>query len=109
MLQNKKYSYSLPGYNDQDFSDLPFEDEQQVATAPLEITGTGKIRVVNTGGSSASEGGMGNDNQGDEKGTISKPGEKGSSKSAGMTTSDETFDPIKKEAIEETKERSGKD
>ena len=109
MLQNKKYATSFPEYYNVSSSDLLTRDEQEIKIGSLEITGTGVIRVINTGGSSASEGGMGNDNHGDEKGTITKPGDKSSSKSAGMTTSDDTFDPVKKEAIEETEKRSDKE
>lgn len=74
----------------------------------LEITGKGDIRVRNTGGSSASEGGLGSSSDDDrEKGDLSKPG----SKSGNAKADDDdpnTFDPIKK-SIKEAEKNSGKD
>ncbi len=70
----------------------------------FEVDGTGRIIITNTGGASASEGGMGTGSDDDrEKGSLSKPGEK----SGSATTDDEdtTFDPIKKNAREAEKER----
>src|SRR4051794_17016587 len=71
----------------------------------LEVTGTGRLVVTNTGGSSASEGGMGSGSDDDtEKGSLSKPGEKSGSASSN-DDEDLTLDPIKKNIKEAEKTR----
>jgi hypothetical protein len=71
----------------------------------LEVTGTGRIVITNTGGSSASEGGMGSGSDDDtEKGSLSKPGEKSGAATSNDDT-DTTFDPIKKNVKEAEKAR----
>lgn len=70
----------------------------------LEITGTGGIRVINTGGASAAEGGMGNDNDDDEaKGEITKPSGEKAGRNSDAEDEDTRFDPIKKNVREEEK------
>ncbi len=71
----------------------------------FEVTGEGKLVITNTGGASASEGGMGTGSDDDrEKGSLSKPGEK-----SGQASSDEdddtTFDPLKKKCKKSKKKR----
>jgi hypothetical protein len=71
----------------------------------FKVDGTGRIVITNTGGSSASEGGMGSGSDDDrEKGSLSKPGEKSGDGSSNEDT-DTTFDPIKKGAKEAEKSR----
>ena len=46
---------------------------QEVETGTLEVSGTGRLLVVNTGGSSSSEGGMGSGKSEDKvKGDLSE-------------------------------------
>lgn len=71
--------------------------------ANLEVTSTGKLVITNTGGSSASEGGMGSGSADDtEKGSLGAPGEKSGSATAN-DDSDDTFDPLKKSIKEADK------
>lgn len=75
-------------------------------TGTLSIDGTGQLVITNTGGSSASEGGMGSGSDDDtEKGSLSKPGEKSGSASRNDEDEDLTFDPIKKNVKEAEKAR----
>lgn len=75
-------------------------------TGTLSIDGTGQLVITNTGGSSASEGGMGSGSDDDtEKGSLSKPGEKSGSASGNDEDEDLTFDPIKKNVKEAEKAR----
>jgi hypothetical protein len=62
----------------------------------MEISGTGNIQIVNTGGSSASEGGMGTGG-GTEKGPgINDPAGKKDNQSNSTDSADEdTWDPLK--------------
>lgn len=77
----------------------------EIEIGTLEITGTGIIRVRNTGGSSASEGGMGTGTDDDkEKGELNKKGvEPGKSLD---DSEDFTLDPIKKNVRENEKSSS---
>lgn len=73
--------------------------EKELST--LEVSGTGLLRITNTGGSSASEGGMGTGGGKDvEKGELTKPGED----KPAPTGNDQgdTFDPIKENVEKET-------
>jgi hypothetical protein len=77
-------------------------------TGRLTVSGTGELVIVNTGGSSASEGGMGSGSPDDtEKGSLSKPGEK-SGEASSNEEEDITFDPLKKN-IKEAEKKSDKD
>jgi hypothetical protein len=79
--------------------------ENDLLPGEAQVTGTGKLVITNTGGSSASEGGMGSGSEDDrEKGSLTKPGEKSGSASAD-DEDDTTFDPIKKGAKEAEKAR----
>lgn len=79
--------------------------EYDVQPGKLEVTGTGKLVIRNTGGSSASEGGMGSGSDDDtEKGSLSKPGDK-SGHATSNDDEDTTFDPIKKSVKEAEKAR----
>jgi len=93
-----------PAFNNSSFSTLIFEDcEIEIGT--LEIAGTGDIRIRNTGGSSASEGGMGSGGDDEKvKGDLTKQG--GGTGTSKSDDSDITFDPLKKEAREETEKAS---
>jgi len=74
-------------------------------TGSLEVSGTGEIRIVNTGGSSASEGGMGSGSDDDNaKGDLTKTGDKSGGAKANEEESDTTFDPIGKNIKEKEKE-----
>lgn len=76
-------------------------------TGTLEVNGIGQLIVINTGGSSASEGGMGSGSADDrEKGDIKKPGEKSGNVTANEDDADTTFDPIKKNVKKHEKEQS---
>jgi hypothetical protein len=63
----------------------------------MEITGTGNIRIINTGGSSASEGGMGTGGGAEKGAGITDPGGKNEKQDKGNTDSSEqdTWDPLK--------------
>ena len=70
-----------------------------------EVTGTGNIRIRNTGGASSSEGGMGSGNDDDtSKGDLSKPGESSGASKTNDAESEESFDPIGKNIKEKEKE-----
>ena len=67
----------------------------------MRITGAGRLQVLNTGGSSAGDGGMGSGSTDDrEKGDLTSPGEKGGT----STKEEEGFDPIKKNVQEKERE-----
>ncbi len=67
----------------------------------MHVSGTGRLQVYNTGGSSAGDGGMGSGSKDDtEKGDLSAPGEKVSA----PATEEEGFDPIKKNVREKERE-----
>jgi len=85
-------------------------DELLKELGTLEVTGTGEIRIVNTGGSSASEGGMGSDSDDDKaKGDVTLPGGEKVSRVAGDEQDEDTsFDPIKKN-VREAEKKAGKD
>lgn len=70
----------------------------------MEVSGGSKLIITNTGGSSASEGGMGSGGDTDEKekGELSKPGESkdrtsGGNKQSGSTGNDSYEDKVKEE------------
>lgn len=82
-----------------------FREENGQQPGYARINGAGTLVITNTGGSSASEGGMGSGSEDDrEKGSLSKPGEKGGSVSTD-DDDDTTFDPIKKSVKEAEKAR----
>ena len=82
------------------------EELFDLQTGALSINGAGELVITNTGGSSASEGGMGSGSDDDrEKGSLSKPGEKSGSASSNEEDEDLTFDPIKKNVREAEKAR----
>jgi len=83
----------------------PLIVEEGFDKGTLEVNGFGEIEIRNTGGSSASEGGMGNDNQDDKaKGDLSKMGgNTGESIRGDESESDISFDPIKKNVREAEK------
>ena len=73
-----------------------------------EVSAAGRINIMNTGGSSASEGGMGSSSKSsEEKGTVSGPDQKNNTK--GNTKSDNSsensFNPIK-EDIEKAEQKN---
>ena len=77
-----------------------YQDESQ-ALSLYYISENGRLIVLNTGGTGASEGGMGSGNQsGEEKGTVSKP--EGSDTKTDEKE-DNGFDPLKKD-IEKAQE-----
>ncbi|WP_018613249.1 hypothetical protein [Segetibacter koreensis] len=85
-------------------------EDFEIETDRLEVTGTGEIRVTNTGGSSASEGGMGSDSDDDKaKGDLTTTGGKKTGNAAGdEKDEDTTFDPIKKN-VREAEKKGHKD
>lgn len=107
MLHNKSYINNLPASCDLDTSILRFDDFDGTETGTLEIIGTGEIRVRNTGGSSASEGGMGSDSDDKAKGDLKKQDTgKNGNNSATEDDKDISFDPIKKNVREAEKGRN---
>ena len=107
MLRNIRCSFpstSLPGADTYTY----IGDELVKEMGTLEVTGTGEIKIVNTGGSSASEGGMGSDSDDDKaKGDVSLPGGEKTSLVAGDEEDEDTsFDPIKKNVREAEKKAS---
>lgn len=107
MSKNKRYSNTSWASDSEDTFTKISEDFDRAETGTLEITGTGEIRVRNTGGSSASEGGMGSDSEDSKaKGDLAKPADgKGGNLGAGDDDSDITFDPIKKNVRKAEKEQ----
>ncbi len=104
MFTNKKYSSNLSSFCSE--NTVPIITENfETETGALEVTGTGEIRIKNTGGSSASEGGMGSGSDDDKaKGDLTKPGENKSDNSKSSDDdSDTSFDPIKKNVREKEK------
>jgi hypothetical protein len=101
MLKNSNYEINPFAFGDEYAAPTIGLDFGE-AKSTLEVDGTGKIRVINTGGSSASEGGMGNDNMDDKaKGELRKTGEKAGESMRGDETEEDTaFDPIKKSVRE---------
>ena len=90
------------------FINTCIKTDNEAETGTLEVTGKGDISVRNTGGSSASEGGMGSGSDDDrEKRDLSKPGKKSGSAKSDDDDSD-TFNPIKKK-VKEAEKASGKD
>jgi hypothetical protein len=82
----------------------------EIETGKYMVTGTGNIEIVNTGGASSSEGGMGSGSNDDtSKGDLSKPGER-SGTSKKDVDNEEGFDPIGKNIREKERENeSGKE
>ena len=75
----------------------------------LEIDGTGKLQITNTGGTSAAEGGMGSNSDSEiEKGELQQPlsGKKGAQPN---TDSDTGWDPVKENIEEATAKRNSGD
>lgn len=109
MFINSNGNPHLFAHRDEDASIIwgPFYEE---GNGTLEVDGTGQMTVTNTGGSSASEGGMGNDNMDDKsKGELKKTGEQpGESMRGDESEEDTRFDPIKKN-VREAEKRVDKD
>ncbi len=77
------------------------QDAEFVELGSLEVSGTGRLQVFNTGGSSASEGGLGSDSKTEtEKGEITQRDEVDEEREK-----DHGFDPIKKHIEEKEKEQ----
>ena len=97
-MSYSNYPHSLTA----DFIETAFTREYvyETETGMLEVSGTGNLRIVNTGGSSASEGGMGSGNDEEkEKGEIDTESSKKEKDEA-----DTTFDPIKRNVREKERE-----
>jgi hypothetical protein len=82
----------------------------EIETSNYTINSRGNIEIVNTGGASSSEGGMGSGSDDDtSKGDLSKPGER-SGTSKKDVDNEEGFDPIGKNIREKERENeSGKE
>ena len=79
------------------------KDCSEALSNSFEIDGSGKLTIVNTGGQSAGEGGMGSSSDDDTaKGDLSKPGEKSGTKSG--DGEDDKWDPIGKNIKEKEKD-----
>jgi len=104
MHYNEKCFYTTTALLSGDIICIPSGD-LEIQTGTLEVTGTGEIRVTNTGGSSASEGGMGSDSDDQKaKGDITLPGGGKAGSTPGDEEDDDTrFDPIKKNVREAEK------
>jgi hypothetical protein len=75
----------------------------------FEVDGTGKLQIINSGGTSASEGGMGSGSKDEkEKGDLRQPltGEKGGTPNSDM---EEHWDPVKENIDEATAKRNKRD
>ena len=106
MLKNKSYIYPLQASTSPNTSILRIEDFDETKTGSLEIIGTGEIRVRNTGGSSASEGGMGSDSDDKAKGDLTKPDTGKTGNNSAGEDEDISFDPIKKNVRESEKQQN---
>jgi len=85
------------------------ENEMEWETGSFEIDGTGKLQITNSGGTSASEGGMGSGSKSEiEKGELKQPltGEKGGQPNSDMENG---WDPVKENIDEATAKRNKKD
>ncbi len=85
------------------------ENEWEGETGSFEIDGTGKLQIINSGGTSAAEGGMGSGSKDEkEKGDLRQPltGEKGGTPNSDM---EEGWDPVKENIEEATAKRNKKD
>ena len=72
-----------------------FYQEESQTPSLYYVSEDGHLTVLNTGGTGASEGGMGSGNEsGKEKGTVSKPGD---SATKSDDKEDNGFDPVKKD------------
>jgi len=94
----------LPLENDTVFI-VTEENETDWETGQLEIDGTGKLQITNTGGTSAAEGGMGSGSKDEiEKGDLKQPlsGEKGGKPNTDL---EKGWDPIKENIDEATAKR----
>jgi hypothetical protein len=97
-------NYKINDHEKLSLQEMLFLPDYRTELSSFEVTGTGELKIVNTGGSSASEGGMGSDSEGDKaKGDLKKS-------DTGNTTSDQddedfTFDPIKKNVREAEKSK----
>ena len=106
MLKNKSYIYPLQASTSPNTSISRVEDFDETETGTLEIIGTGEIRVRNTGGSSASEGGMGSDSDDKAKGDLTKPDTGKNGNNSASEDEDISFDPIKKNVREAEKQQN---
>jgi hypothetical protein len=82
--------------------------ENYIELSRYEVSAAGRINIMSSGGTSASEGGMGSGSKSsEEKGTVSGPDQKNNTK--GNTKSDNSsensFDPIK-EDIEKAEQKN---
>src|SRR4051794_33186842 len=78
-------------------------------TGLFEIDGTGKLQIINSGGTSAAEGGMGSGSKDEkEKGDLKQPltGEKGGTPNKDM---EKGWDPVKENIDEATAKRNKDD
>jgi hypothetical protein len=92
--------------NDDRVNILAEENETAWEFGSLEIDGTGKLQVTNSGGTSAAEGGMGSGSESEkEKGDLKGPlhDEKGGKPN---TDSNTGFDPVKENIDEATAKRN---
>src|SRR5215210_4419158 len=103
MLKNKKHQHTLLTPRSGDTSTVVYEEFDKAELGTLEIIGTGEIRVRNTGGSSASEGGMGSDSDDKAKGDLTKPDTGKTGNNSASEDEDISFDPIKKNVREAEK------
>jgi hypothetical protein len=97
---------AIPLFSDIDL--LPEASGVVSKAGRIDVDGTGNLVINNTGGSSASEGGMGSGSDDDtEKGSLAKPGEK-SGQASSNDDEDLTFNPLKK-SIKEAEKKADKD
>jgi hypothetical protein len=82
------------------------ENEMEWEKGYLEVDGTGKLLITNTGGTSAAEGGMGSGSKDEiEKGDLQQPlsGEKGGKPNSDL---EKGWDPVKENIDEATAKRN---
>lgn len=85
------------------------ENSTEWETGSFEIDGSGKLHITSSGGTSASEGGMGSGSKSEkEKGDLQQPltGEKGGTPNSDM---ENKWDPVKENIDEATADRNKKD
>src|SRR3954453_22585485 len=85
------------------------ENNMEWEKGSFEIDGTGKLQIMNSGGTSAAGGGMGSGSKDEkEKGDLQQPltGEKGGTPNSDM---EKGWDPVKENIDEATAKRNNKD
>lgn len=94
-----QWSYSPVEFTQMNHTANGQSDNNTLEISNVEVTGAGKLQIVNTGGSSAAEGGMGSSNE-DDRGKDDNATTSGGTTSGKDAGNPESFDPIKKNVKE---------